>query len=246
VTHYRQANHYELLEVEPDATPADIEEAYKRQQELLSGETIATYGLFVGDDLLGLRQRVEDAYRVLSDPARRRAYDASGYAEPFPEVAPEPETPPELPPTPADEEAAGVRQEAEAPPMPEGADTPPETPPESVEAGELASAPEPEAAPSPEAEAPEGVPVEAGAEGYDGASLRAVRERNGVTLDSISARTKIAEYYLSYIEEERFDALPPPIYLRSYLKQYAAAIGIDPDPAVENYLARYNDAKGKR
>lgn len=241
MTHYRQANHYELLEVEPDAAPADIEEAYKRQQELLSGETIATYGLFVGDDLLGLRQRVEDAYRVLSDPARRRAYDASGYAEPFPEVAPEPEPAPVLPPTLASGEAAESGEGPEAARAPEAV----EASPEPVEAGESVPEPEPEAVAT-GAEAPEGVPVEAGAEGFDGASLRAVRERNGVTLDSISARTKIAEYYLAYIEEERFDALPPPIYLRSYLKQYVAAIGIDPDPAVESYLARYNDAKGKR
>jgi hypothetical protein len=255
VTHYADANFYELLELEPGATLGEIDEAYKKQMELLSGAALATYGLFVGDDLVAARQRVEDAYRVLRDPVRRRAYDASGYDVQILEVELEPE--PEVPETATPEAAAeaGVEgtaeMEAEA-----GAEPPAEAPTGREPSAPLveapaaaATAPEtpaPAAAPAP----PKPAPAMAAAAGeslcFDGPGFRAVRESRGVTLSEISVRTRIAEYYLGYIEEERFDQLPPIIYLRSYLKQYAAAIGLDPENAINDYLARYNEKKGRK
>jgi curved DNA-binding protein CbpA len=262
VTHYSESNYYELLDVEPAASPAEIDEAYKRQMELLSGASLATYGLFVGDDLVLARQRVEDAYRVLRDPERRRAYDDSGYAHPPPE--------PEAPAPPAEAVAEGPAQalaeavgEAPAEARGEslwaaeafaGATPPPETPAaEAPDAPGVSGSPAPAA---PAASAPHAPPAGAGPEAiptdgsaalaaYDGASMRAERERRGITLAAISAQTRIAEYYLDYIEDERYDTLPPVIYLRSYVRQYAAAVGLDADRAVEGYLARYNEIKGR-
>jgi len=258
VTHYKEADYYELLEVRPDAVPAEIEEAYKRQMELLTGDSLATYGLFVADDLVHFRQRVEEAHRVLSDPSRRHAYDtASGYAPEPAEAAAAPE--------PLMAREAGAGREASAPPL-AVAGSPPEgdAPPPAAEAEAAPPAHEPRGVPEerslppfgppaptaprgPEAAAPgdTGVPqeAEAGGECFDGPAMRAVRERKHITLSSISTRTRIAEYYLEDIEGERFEALPPPIYLRSYVRQYAAAIGVDEDRAVEVYLARYNDAR---
>lgn len=270
MSHYKEADYYELLEVGRDAAPAEIEEAYKRQMELLSGESLATYGLFVADDLVHFRQRVEEAHRVLGDPARRRAYDAaSGHAPELAEVpvdepveavaaAPAPET------LRAQEAAAG--DDLGAPPLAVAGPAPDETggPPEAdASAAEVSPpAPEPPAAPKvPEERAlppfgpsgpggttavetpPEPEPAGDAADRFDGPAMRAVREKKRITLSSISGRTRIAEYYLESIENEKFDSLPPPIYLRSYIRQYASAIGVDPDRAVEGFLARYNDAR---
>jgi hypothetical protein len=282
VTHYKEADYYELLEVGRDAAPAEIEEAYRRQMELLSGESLATYGLFVADDLVHFRQRVEEAHRVLGDPARRRAYDvASGHAPELAEVPAEEraEAPAEQPagepveavaaaPAPetlrAQEAAAGddlgappVAVAGPAPDQPGGA---PEVEAEAEGAAEV-SEPAPAAPKVPEERAlppfgpsgpggpaaaeapPDAVPAGDAGDRFDGPAMRAVREKKRITLSSISGRTRIAEYYLESIENEKFDSLPPPIYLRSYIRQYASAIGVDPDRAVEGFLARYNDAR---
>lgn len=269
MTHYKEADYYELLEVRPDAAPAEVEEAYKRQMELLTGESLATYGLFVADDLVHFRQRVEEAHRVLSDPARRRAYDAaSGYApEPVEAVAAaEPlvareatagdvaaagdeaaTAPVAMAGTPLEDEPFPETEEVEA--APAGATGLTSGAPRVPEAGALPpfgpSGPEAPVEPPPApAEAPAAPEAAvAGGERFDGPGMRAVRERKRITLSSISQNTRIAEYYLEYIEGERFDSLPPPIYLRSYVRQYAAAIGVDEDRAVEGFLARYNDAR---
>lgn len=244
MTHYTESNYYELLEVEPGATSGEIDEAYKRQLELLSGAALATYGLFVGDDLVGARQRVEDAYRVLRDPVRRRAYDASGYAH-VPEVEAEAEAGLEVP-VEAQEAAAEATMEAsvaaaEPAPVPE-----PVSEPVAEAVAPPVPAPERQAPAAPASPAPPAAAAAGESAGYDGPAFRAAREARGISLGEISARTRIAEYYLGYIEEERFDQLPPIIYLRSYLRQYAAAIGLDPENTINRYLARYNEKRGRK
>lgn len=258
--HYKEASYYDLLEVSPEADAAEVEEAYRRQMDMLSGESLATYGLFVADDLVHVRQRVEEAYRVLSDPARRGAYDAlAGFApETVEAVAAEVEGPSRAleaaaagPPAAAPEAPVAMAGDGpgDAPP-PEGHGEGEPAPP--VEAAAPASDPFPPGppfatAPVEETEAaPEAAQGEPGEDRLDGPAMRAVRERKGLTLNAISVRTRIAEYYLEDIEDERFDRLPPPIYLRSYVRQYAAAVGVDEESAVETYMARYNDARGAK
>ncbi|MBU3741322.1 MAG: DUF4115 domain-containing protein [Candidatus Kapabacteria bacterium] len=55
--------------------------------------------------------------------------------------------------------------------------------------------------------------------------LRAERERQRRSLREVSAETKIREPFLAAIERGDFDVLPQ-VYVRSFLKTYAAALGI--------------------
>jgi cytoskeletal protein RodZ len=55
----------------------------------------------------------------------------------------------------------------------------------------------------------------------------AIRQAKGITLEQISQSTKIRVAALRAIEEGRFQDLPGGIYTASYVKQYAAAIGLD-------------------
>lgn len=70
---------------------------------------------------------------------------------------------------------------------------------------------------------------------FSGALLREVRESKGVELAAIAERTKISKSYLQAIEEEDQRHLPAPTYLKSYLKQYAAEIGLDPERVSSHY-----------
>jgi hypothetical protein len=71
-----------------------------------------------------------------------------------------------------------------------------------------------------------------------GPDLRAVRLESGVTLQEIAASTKIGVRFLEYIESDRFSLLPAPVYLRSFLHEYARAIGLEPRRTAESYMAR--------
>jgi flagellar biosynthesis protein FlhG len=79
--------HHDLLEVERGATDEEIRRAYKRAKEVYGADSLCCYGLFDGAGLAALRARLEEAYDVLLDPARRRPYEISVFPpEPGPEV----------------------------------------------------------------------------------------------------------------------------------------------------------------
>jgi flagellar biosynthesis protein FlhG len=94
--------------------------------------------------------------------------------------------------------------------------------------------PPPDAAPLP-------VPVPAAAkmpEQVSGPALRRVREARGLTLPQIASTTKIGTRTLEAIEDDRFDALPPAVYLRGFLHEYARLVGLDPRQVAEAYMRR--------
>lgn len=71
-----------------------------------------------------------------------------------------------------------------------------------------------------------------------GAGFAAERARVGLTLEGIAARTKIRVTYLKAIEEERFDRLPPPVFLRGFIREFASCLGLPADEAARAILAR--------
>jgi cytoskeleton protein RodZ len=69
-----------------------------------------------------------------------------------------------------------------------------------------------------------------------GERLRREREMRSISLDDISAATKIGKRLLRALEEEQFDLLPGGIFNKGYVRAYAKYIGIDDDQAVAEYL----------
>jgi flagellar biosynthesis protein FlhG len=86
-------DHYELLDVARDASPEEIERAYRIASATWAEGSLATYSLFGDEEVGALRERIEHAFRVLSDADARAAYD-SGLA---PAEASEPRDADELP-----------------------------------------------------------------------------------------------------------------------------------------------------
>ena len=69
------STHYEVLDV-PRGAPADvIEAAYRHGRALYDEEGVATYSLLDSAERRAERARIEEAFRVLSNPALRAAYD---------------------------------------------------------------------------------------------------------------------------------------------------------------------------
>ncbi len=74
-----------------------------------------------------------------------------------------------------------------------------------------------------------------------GEKLKREREKRAVTLEQISASTKISTRLLQALEEEKFNQLPGGIFNKGFVRAYARCIGLDEDQAVADYL----DASGE-
>lgn len=74
---------------------------------------------------------------------------------------------------------------------------------------------------------------------FDGPSLRAVREAQGISVAEIVAETNIRSWYIESIEAERFDALPGLIYVKGFVRQVAQYLHLDPERVLKDYLPRY-------
>jgi len=71
-----EQNHYEILEVTSEATPAEIDRAFRMAQSTYADDSLAGYSVFGEGEASAIRERIEIAYRVLSDAEARAAYDA--------------------------------------------------------------------------------------------------------------------------------------------------------------------------
>ncbi|CAN5217327.1 DUF4115 domain-containing protein [soil metagenome] len=72
-----------------------------------------------------------------------------------------------------------------------------------------------------------------------GSSLREARLRQELDFPELEARTKIRPKYLRALEDERFDILPAPTYVKGFLRSYAEALGLDGQPFVDEYSSRF-------
>jgi len=71
--------------------------------------------------------------------------------------------------------------------------------------------------------------------GVIGDTLSEARTRRAVDLEEVEAATGIRTRYLRAIEGEDWDALPEAFYARSFIRKYAAFLGVAPEPLVEEY-----------
>ena len=72
-----------------------------------------------------------------------------------------------------------------------------------------------------------------------GSSLRDARVRQGLDFPELEQITKIRPKYLRALEDERFDLLPAPTYVRGFLRSYAEALGLDGQPFVDEFNSRF-------
>jgi cytoskeletal protein RodZ len=77
-----------------------------------------------------------------------------------------------------------------------------------------------------------------------GEHLRREREMRGVSLDEISAATRISTRFLEAIEKDQWDQLPGGVFNRGFIRSIARFLGLDEDSLVAEYaLGRTSDAQ---
>lgn len=172
-------NHYELLNLEPSASPGRIRESYHLGLSTYGADSIAAHNLLSDEERAKMRHRLDKAYRILMDPETRAEYDTSlGITE-------------------------GV----------------------SSKSTEV------------EKERPEA--LREGPRSFRGGDLKHYREALGISLESISHKTKIKTSHLEALESEHMECLPGLFFTRGFLKAYAACLRLNPDEVVNGYLGRH-------
>lgn len=73
-----------------------------------------------------------------------------------------------------------------------------------------------------------------------GAYLREEREQQNVSLQDISAATKIQIKFLQALEDDEYDQLPPSPFVVGFLRAYAQFLSLDPEAIVTTYQRRHH------
>jgi len=71
-----------------------------------------------------------------------------------------------------------------------------------------------------------------------GEALRAARDARGLSLEEAAQDTRISLRFLEALEDEQFDELPAPVYVRGFTRSYANYLGIDPQPLIDELALR--------
>ena len=71
--------------------------------------------------------------------------------------------------------------------------------------------------------------------------LRGERERRNISLKEVARNTRVREYFLRAIEDDRCDLLPAAPFVKGFLHSYARYLGLDPN---EVLLRFQNTLKG--
>lgn len=71
-----------------------------------------------------------------------------------------------------------------------------------------------------------------------GAYLKAQREHQGVALSDLLRETRLPRDVAEALEEDRYDALPAPVFARGFIRAYLHHLGVPAEEALAFYQAR--------
>ena len=76
--------------------------------------------------------------------------------------------------------------------------------------------------------------------GNFGEDLRMERLARGISLEEITAVTKISRRHLIALEQEKFRQLPGGILSKGIVRSYADAVGLDQEDWMQRFLKAYS------
>lgn len=241
---FQEQTYYELLEVAPTASEAEIRASYERLCVQFAPDSVAIYSLADPAEAEALLAHLKRAVQTLTDPDLRQGYDRAIGIESAEPPPPAFKSRGELKPSEAvhsthpDVSVAYVAERAAAKPA-ERRPSPALASRLAEESG-IAEAESAMAKVSATARTRESVKVKPpelpeGAE-INGELLRRVREARGLSLGQVADKTRISRMHLENVEADRYDALPATVYLRGILMNIARELMLDPLKVAKSYL----------
>ncbi|HEV8199921.1 MAG TPA: helix-turn-helix domain-containing protein [Candidatus Polarisedimenticolia bacterium] len=237
--------HYRVMEVVPKASSKEIQAAYQILKRACALESTPLLPVLSDEALQQMQTRVEEAYRnliflesrviydrSLVDAGLLDAHDVRGLhgeipvaAVAAPSASEDPaavaESPTEATATTATAGTADLRADASATAV-QSTGPAADAAPAQVEPPQFSSEPRP-------------LPT-------TGEALRQERQRLGQTLEAIASRTKIRQTFLAALEQEEWDRLPSPVFLRGFVREFALCLGLPADAVAKALLSRREQA----
>jgi curved DNA-binding protein CbpA len=205
---FDELNYYEILKIPINSSYFEIAQAYKDALSLYGQDSVLTYSLFSREERDDILKKINDAHSTLIDENKRAAYDRM-----LADLG-QMKTP----------ISSGVKQYRS--PMVSSNR-------KMVDEDHLRSRIKEKIS----SEGIQNLSKEICSKGLlSGNDLRKYREALGVDILEIHSITKISISVLNAIEEDRFDRLPPHMYLKNFLKSYAKILLLDPQQVADGYL----------
>jgi curved DNA-binding protein CbpA len=245
-------NYYQILEISPSASQEEIREAYIRAKNAYSGDSIAMYSLLSEDDCHEILNNIEEAFTILSDPEKRQQYNQvkgiSGHQHSD-----------GLQATGTDQQKPNLSfnsytDETLHQPSASGQDNIRYQDHQTVSYNNHQSLSKIENTGVSKVDAIRKYRLSFDKDEdfeqqidncleFSGEFLKKIREYKNVTVERLAEMTKVSKNYIYAIEEEDYDKLPAPVYLRGFIYQYAKSLKLNMDFVATSYMKRYQVSK---
>jgi DnaJ-class molecular chaperone len=200
-------NYYEVLDVASNASSFEIRQAYKEALSIYDEDSVSTYTLFSGDEREGILQRIEKAFHTLIDDDKREAYEKHLIDA-------------------GELDASLLKKEKSRKAVPLFQNDHPK------EKGALGNRIRDKIRKkTSQVHSDDRLSKDV----ITGEALREIRESLGIELQDIFEVTRIRVSILSAIEADRFDVLPPMVYVKNFLRSYGEILGLDPQIVADGY-----------
>jgi cytoskeleton protein RodZ len=70
-----------------------------------------------------------------------------------------------------------------------------------------------------------------------GRRLRQARQSRGLQVEQIANQLHLVTRHITALERDDYQALPGPVFISGYMRNYARLLGLDPEPLIEAYRA---------
>jgi len=204
---FEDLSYYEILEIPVQASSYEIREAYKEALSIYTENSLTTYSLFTDDERDKILEKVEEAFLTLIDEIKRVEYDRMLVDSGR-----------------LDEQILrGKRQGKTTKLFPSNKVT-------------YSNAVSNMVRKKIEEKDVEHIAKKIlSEERVSGTDLKRLREAIGIRQEEVFEITRITVSVLDAIENDQLDNLPPLIYLKNFLKQYAEILQLDSEKVIEGY-----------
>lgn len=222
----KNKNYYEILEIPEEASPEEIHKGYVRAKNAYSQDSLALYSLMSPEECNEILNLIEEAYTILSEPNKRRQYDAARGLNTH-----------ESHRVVSREATSGFHAGADDHSISKrNVNTPQNSMTKIVAQNRFSLEYKVDANFEKEIEQ---------ATEFTGDFLKKIREYKGVELNRMADMTKVSKTYIRNIEEEAFEKLPASVYVRGFVYQYAKSLKLNPELVANSFLYRLKKAKGE-